>query len=89
MQHAVLRLRGVRMAAVLVERSQLHNQVLLARLQNRLELPVMLVVQDGTSWTGAKAKAQFDAEPYLYELLSNDDIDWSELPAEIENELPF
>jgi len=89
MQHAVLRLRGLRMAAVLVERSQLYNHVLLAQLQNRLALPVMLVAQDGASWTGAKAKAQFDAEPYLYELLSNDDIDWSELPAEIEDELPL
>lgn len=93
MHYAVVSLRGVRMAVVLVERGQLvgpRSDVLIAELQAQLATPVMLVSRDGASWKGAKAKAHFDAEPYLFALLSNDDdVEWVELPAPVEAELPF
>lgn len=77
------------MAVVLVERGQLHDDQLIVRLQMRLALPVMLATRDDATWKGAKARAQFDAEPYLAALLALDDIDWSELGEPAEPELPF
>lgn len=93
MHYAVESLRGVRMAVVLVERGQLmgaRSDTLIVELQAQLAMPVMLVARDGASWKGAKAKAQFDAEPYLFALLSNgEEPAWAELPAPVEAELPF
>lgn len=89
MHYSVLRLRDVRMAVVLVENAQLHDDVLIAQLQTNLSLPVMLVAKDDVSLKGAKARAQFDAEPYLFALLARDDVEWSELPVQEEPELPF
>ncbi|WP_288379807.1 hypothetical protein [uncultured Massilia sp.] len=87
--HTVLRLRGVRMAVVLVEAGELHDDQLIVRLQMQLALPVMLVARDDVILQRAKARAQFDAEPYLFALLALDEIEWSELPAITEPELPF
>ncbi len=93
MHYAVVSLRGVRMAVVLVEKHQLagaRSDILIAELQAQLAMPVMLVTRDGASWKGAKAKAHFDAEPYLFVLLSNDeDLVWAALPEPAEAELPF
>lgn len=89
MHYSVLRLRGVRMAAVLVERGQLHDDQLIVRLQMQLALPVMLVARDDASWKGVKARAQFDAAPYLGALLAQEDVEWSELGEPAEPELPF
>lgn len=89
MYYSVLRLRDVRMAVVLVERGQLHDDALINQLQAHLALPVMLVTRDDTSMKGAQARAQFDAEPYLFALLALHDVEWAELPAAVEPELPF
>lgn len=89
MHYSVLRLRGVRMAVVLVERSRLHDDALIAQLQAQLGLAVMLAARDDAVWKGVKARAQFDATPYLNELLSIENVEWSPLPAVEESELPF
>lgn len=89
MHYSVLRLRDVRMAVVLVENGQLHNDVLIAQLQTHLSLPVMLVAKDDMTLKGMRARAQFDAEPYLFALLALDDLEWSELPQKEEADLPF
>lgn len=89
MHYSVLRLRDVRMAVVLVEIGQLHDDELIISLQAQLALPVMLVARHDGSWKGVKARAQFDALPYLSVLLAQDDIEWSELPAPVEPDLPF
>ena len=89
MQHAVLRLRDVRMAVVLVGNGQLYDDSLLGQLQRQLALPVMLVARDDTAWNGAKARAQFDAAPYLFALQALGEIEWVELPEVEEPELPF
>lgn len=39
----------------------------------------MLVARDETVWAGARVHANFEAEPYLYELLETREIEWSEL----------
>lgn len=91
MLHSIQRLRGVRMAVVLVERRQLAwdaARALIAELQPRFQLPVMLVARDDTRWNNARAAAEFDAVPYLIELLALGEIEWIE--AEFaEPELPF
>lgn len=88
MHYSVLRLRDVRMAVVLVEKAQLHDG-LVVRLQAQLALPVMLVARDDGGWKGVKAWAQFDAAPYLSALLAQEDVEWAELPAPTEPEMPF
>lgn len=93
MLHTITRLRGVRMAVVLAERRQLawdQGGPLIAELQLRLQLPVMLVAHDETAWNNARAVAEFDAVPYLFELLPiRDELEWSELPVPVEPDLPF
>lgn len=89
MHYSVLRLRDVRMAVVLVEGGQLQDDALISQLQIQLAMPVMLVARDEASAKGAKARAQFNAEPYLFALLALDEIEWSELPGQVEQELPF
>jgi hypothetical protein len=91
MLHSIQRLRGVRMAVVLVERRQLGWNVaapLIAELQPKFQLPVMLVARDNTAWNNAKSAAEFDSVPYLLELLSQGEIEWAEAVFE-ESELPF
>jgi hypothetical protein len=88
MNYAVLRLEGVRMAVVLVDRWKLQDE-LIVQLQTRLAMPVMLVSRDDAAWNGVRAKAQFDSAPYLCALLRAGEIEWAELPAEAEAELPF
>lgn len=91
MLHSIQRLRGVRMAVVLVERRQLGWNLaapLIAELQPRFQLPVMLVARDNTAWNNAKSAAEFDSVPYLLELLAQGDIEWAEALFE-KPELPF
>lgn len=91
MLYSIQRLRGIRLAAVLVERRQLAWDVagrLIPELQIRFQLPVMLVARDDTAWNNARAVAEFDAVPYLLELLAHGEIEWSEAVFE-EPELPF
>ena len=91
MLHSIQRLRGVRMAVVLVERRQLGWETagpLVAELQTKFQLPVMLVARDDTAWNNARAVAEFDAVPYLLELLALGEIEWSEAFF-AEPELPF
>lgn len=88
MQHAVLRLRDVRMAVALVENGQLYDS-LIEHLQVQLGIPVMLVARDEGRLKGVKARAQFDPDPYLFALLAAGEIEWSELPEALEPELPF
>jgi len=81
MLYTIQRLRGKRMAVVLVERRQLGWDLaapLITHFQTEFSLPVMLVARDDTSWTNARAAAEFDAIPYLLELLSTSDVDWNE-----------
>lgn len=81
MLHSIQRLRGKRMAVVLVERRQLaldQAGPLISNLQNMFQLPVMLVARDDTEWNNVKATAEFDAVPYLLELLALEHIDWNE-----------
>lgn len=77
------------MAVVLVGKSQLHDDALIGRLQQLLTLPVMLVTQDQSAVKGMRAFAQFDPAPYLFSLLAAEDVDWMEVPAEMESEAPF
>jgi len=39
----------------------------------------MLVAKDEAIWTGARAHAEFETEPYLYALLEARDIEWISL----------
>ncbi|WBS00244.1 hypothetical protein OU994_18150 [Pseudoduganella sp. SL102] len=80
------------MAVVLVDQRCLaepHAARLLARLQAQFATPAMLVARDDARWKGARARADFDAPPYLHALLGVEDLEWSELPDECEAELPF
>lgn len=91
MLHSIQRLRGVRMAVVLVERRQVGWDVagpLIAELQPRFQLPVMLVARDNTAWNNARSAAEFDSVPYLLELLALGEIEWTEAEFS-ESELPF
>lgn len=79
------------MAVVLAERRQLGWNVagpLIAELQGKFQLPVMLVARDDTSWNNARSAAEFDSVPYLLELLALGEIEWSEAVFE-EPEMPF
>lgn len=89
MHYSVLRLCEVRMAVVLVEKWQLHDDRLLGQLQTQMALPVMLVARDDGGWQGVKARAQFYTVPYLGALLALDELEWAELPLPPEPELPF
>jgi hypothetical protein len=92
MLHSILRLRDVRMAVVLVDPRQLLSQAdrLIAEMQLLFKLPVMLVARDDSAWNGARARAEFDAVPYLYALLAiRDDVEWAEMPPIVEPDLPF
>lgn len=93
MLYSIQRLRGARVAVVLVERRQLardHSDRLIAELQLQFQYPVMLVAADQGEWVNAKAIAQFDATPHLFDLLAvRDEIEWFDLPAPVEPELPF
>jgi len=91
MLHSIQRLRGARMAVVLVEPRQLGWNMagpLIEELQVKFRLPVMLVARDDTAWNNARAAAQFDAVPYLLELLTIGEIEWTEAVF-TESELPF
>ena len=89
MHYSVLRLRDVRMAVVLVEIGQVNSDRLLGQLQTQFALPVMLVARDEGGWKGVKARAQFDASPYLSALLALDDVEWAPVPAPADPEIPF
>lgn len=89
MLYADLRLRGVRMAVVMVGAGQLRDDMLIARLQRQFGLPVMLVTRDEAAVKGMRAYAQFDPAPYLFALLAGENVEWIELPAETEPEIPF
>lgn len=83
MLYSVQRLCEERLAIVLVERKELaepHASMLIQQLRDELRLPVMLVARDNEAWVGARARADFDPEPYLYALLGMRDIDWMYLP---------
>jgi hypothetical protein len=91
MLHTIQRLRGVRMAVVLADRRQLGWDVggpLIADLQVKFRLPVMLVARDDTAWNNARSMAEFDSVPYLLELLALGEIEWNEAVFD-EPELPF
>lgn len=89
MRYADLRLRGVRTAVVMVGAGQLHDDVLIVRLQRQLAMPVMLVTRDDTHVKGMRAHAQFDTTPFLFALLDGGDVEWGDVPDPIEPELPF
>lgn len=93
MLHSVTRLRGMRMAVVVVERRQLawsQAEPLISDLQAQLQVPVMLVARDDAHWSSAKSAAQFDSMPYLFELLARrDEMEWSDLPEVSESKSPF
>ena len=81
-RYSIVRSGEVRVAAVLVERKDLvppRAGQLIRRVEHVLSLPVMLVAQDETLWTGARAHADFEAEPYLYAMLEDREIEWAEL----------
>jgi hypothetical protein len=82
MLYSVQRLYEKRLAVVLVERRDLTEpraSWLIEQLQYDLTLPVILVSRDSEVWTGVRARAEFDPEPYVYALLGVRDIDWSPL----------
>lgn len=84
-QYSIVRIKETRVAAVLVERKDLSGpgaDSLLRRLECQLSHPVMLVCPDATALAGARAYAEFDPMPYLYELLRARDVDWALLPKE-------
>lgn len=83
MLYSVQRLCEQRMAVVLVdgrEMAEPRASALLHQLQDELALPVMLVARDSEAWVGARARAPFNPDPYLYALLGMRDIDWMPLP---------
>jgi len=83
MLYSVQRLCEERLAVVLVERRELvepRASCIIQELQEDLALPVMLVACDSEEWTGARARADFEPEPYLYALLAMRDIEWGPLP---------
>ncbi|GEM_PF-5892307 len=46
----------------------------------------MLVALDETLWSGARVHAHFEAEPYLYALIEERDVDWRELAVCLDTE---
>jgi hypothetical protein len=93
MLYSIQRLRGARIAVVLVEKRQLasdQSERLITDLQGQFQYPVMLVASDQGHWINAKAIAQFDVTPYLFDLLAqHDEIEWLEIPELVESDLPF
>jgi hypothetical protein len=82
-QYSIVRIKEARVAAVLVGRKDLSGpgaDLLIRNLESQLPHPVMLVCPDDTALAGAKAYADFDPMPYLYELLATRDVDWMTLP---------
>lgn len=82
-QYSIVRIKEARVAAVLVQKKDLGGSEadsLIQRLENQLCLPVMLVSPDSMALAGARAYAEFDPMPYLYELLAMGDVDWAPLP---------
>lgn len=83
MLYSIQRLCEQRLAVVLVEKRELtglRSSNLISRLQQELRLPVLLVARDNEAWIGARARAEFDPEPYLYALLGMRDLEWGPLP---------
>jgi hypothetical protein len=83
MLYSIQRLCEERLAVVLVEKRELAEPratTLIQQLQAELAIPVMLVARDNETWTGARARAEFDPRPHLYALLGMRDIDWAPLP---------
>lgn len=83
MLYSIQRLCEQRLAVVLVEKRELEgarSSNLIRRLQQELCLPVLLVARDNEAWIGARARAEFDPEPYLYALLAMRDFEWGPLP---------
>jgi hypothetical protein len=93
MQYSIQRLRGARIAVVLVERRQLardQSVKLIAELQLRFQYPVMLVAAEQGEWINAKTAAQFDSTAHLFDLIAQHaEIEWLELPEAVEPDLPF
>lgn len=92
MHYTVARLRDVRMVAVLVDKGCLDGpnaESFIVEMQQRFALPAMLVAQDTESIPGMRARAQFDAVPYLFSLLAIEDVEWQELGPAPEPDLPF
>jgi hypothetical protein len=93
MLYSIQRLRGARIAVVLVEKRQLtseQSEQLIADLQFQFQYPVMLVAADQGQWINAKAIAQFDATPHLFDLIAQrDEIEWLEIPEAVELDPPF
>ena len=85
-RYSVVRINENRVVAVLVEKRDLlepRASVLIRHFEGRLEHPVMLVARDESTWAGARVRADFEAEPYLYHLLNTRDIDWLEVDAAV------
>ena len=83
-RYSVVRIKESRVAAVLVEKKDLLGPracTLIKHLEGRIELPVMLVARDEATWAGARVRADFEAEPFLYQMLNTRDLDWLELEA--------
>lgn len=83
MLYSVQRLCEKQLAVVLVERREMAEpraSALIRKLQGEFAQPVILVARDTEAWMGARARAEFDPEPYLYALLAARDIDWTPLP---------
>lgn len=79
--YAVVRSGSERVAAVLVERKQFAEpgaSELIRDIEAHIGLPVMLVAANSNSYIGAQAKAEFEATPFLFELLRRSDIEWIE-----------
>lgn len=93
MQYSIQRLRGARVAVVLVERRQMAREQsdrLIAELQLRFQYPVMLVAAEQGEWINAKAVAQFDSALHLFDLIAQRaEIEWLDLPEAVEPDLPF
>jgi len=92
MHYAVLGLRGVRMAVVMVDKSRLAPGLadpLIVQLQAQFGMGVMLVARDPAALNGLRAYAQFDEAPYLFALLAGENIEWEEVPVVAEPEVPF
>jgi len=81
-RYSIVRCGDNRVAAALVERKDLIEPRagdLIRAVAARVSLPVMLVAKDEAIWTGARAHAEFETEPYLYALLEARDIEWISL----------
>lgn len=84
-RYSIVRVKDSRVAAILVEKKELTGSKAMCSLRTMerlLSLPVMLVARDEAAVAGARAFAEFDPMPYLYELLCTGDVDWMTLPKE-------